>query len=137
MTTTQGSPPAADTTELTALVDRNLAAWSEPSASRRLEQIESCWETDGSLVDPPLDGQGHAGIDALMRALQEHYPGHRFVRVTAVDAHHDAFRVGWELHGPDGAVALTGTDVGMIGSSGLLRRITGFFGDLPTQDGAA
>jgi hypothetical protein len=33
---------------------------------------------------------------------------------------------------PDGTVALAGIDVGEVGEDGRLRRITGFFGDLPT-----
>ena len=74
---------------------------------------------------------GHAEISELHAALQGQFPGHRFRRSSAVDTHHDRFRVGWELVGPDGAVALAGTDVGELTEDGRLRAITGFFGDLP------
>jgi hypothetical protein len=116
------------TRTVTQLVDEHLATWSEPDPQRRLDRIAACWEADGALVDPPLDGQGHEGVSALMAAMQEHYPGHVFVRTSGVDAHHDTFRVAWELRGPEGEVALEGLDVGLVSGAGRLVRISGFFG---------
>jgi hypothetical protein len=81
-------------------------------------------------VDPPLDGHGHDGICAMMGAMQGQFPGHTFVRTSDVDAHHDTFRVGWELRGPDGTAVLAGIDVGLLAADGKLRRISGFFGSL-------
>jgi hypothetical protein len=78
-----------------------------------------------------LAAAGHAAISDLHAALQAQFPGHRFRQATGIDAHHDRFRVGWELVGPDGAVALAGTDVGQLAPDGRLQAITGFFGDLP------
>lgn len=124
MSTTTQDPAV---TEVTRLVDDYLSGWNEVDATEREQIIERCWEPDAALVDPPLDGRGHAGIDALVRALQEHYPDHRFVRTTEVEAHHDAFRFSWRLVGPDGAAALAGVDYGLVGESGRLRRVTGFF----------
>ena len=122
-----------DTTDLTATVDAYLAAWSEPDRARREQLIVAAWADDGQLVDPPLTGDGHSGINAASEALQEHYLGHRFERVSGVDAHHDSLRFAWELVGPDGAVALAGLDVGQLDDQGRLRRITGFFGELPAR----
>jgi hypothetical protein len=118
------------TRSTTELVDEHLATWSEPDPTRRLQRIADCWDADGALVDPPLDGRGHDGINALMGAMQEHYPDHVFTRVGDVDAHHDTFRVAWELRGPVGDVALAGLDVGLVGDDGKLTRISGFFGVL-------
>jgi hypothetical protein len=115
---------------LTDLIDEYLATWSEADPDRRLERIQACWDATGGIVDPPLDGHGHGGIDALMAAMQVHYPEHRFVRTSEVDAHHDTFRVAWELRGPGGDVALTGMDVGHLSENGTLQRIDGFFGEL-------
>ena len=36
--------------------------------------------------------------------------------------------------GPDGTVAVSGIDVGELADDGRLRRITGFFGELPARD---
>ena len=117
--------------DLTATVDTYLAAWNETDRTRRAELVEQVWAPDGTLTDPPLAASGHAGISDMHAALQGQFPGHRFRRASAVDAHHDRFRVGWELVGPDGAVALAGTDVGQLAEDGRLHSITGFFGDLP------
>jgi len=103
--------------DLTATVDTYLAAWNETDPARRAELVEQVWAPDG--------------ISDMHAALQGQFPGHRFRRASAVDAHHDRFRVGWELVGPDGAVALAGTDVGRLAEDGRLHSITGFFGDLP------
>jgi hypothetical protein len=69
----------------------------------------------------------------MAAALQQQFAGHRFRRASAVDAHHDHLRFAWELVGPDGAVALTGLDVGELAADGRLKRITGFFGELPAR----
>lgn len=115
---------------LTELIDEHLDTWSETDPDVRRARIRATWSADGAIVDPPLTGHGHHGIDALMVAMQEHYPGHRFVRASAVDAHHDVFRVAWDLCGPDDSVALSGFDVGMVDGDGRLRHISGFFGEV-------
>lgn len=123
-------------TDLTTTVDGYLSAYSEADRQRRADLIPRVWAEGGQLVDPPLTGEGHAGIAQAADALQTHFPGHRFRRVSAIDAHHEHLRFAWELVAPDGAVALTGLDVGELAEDGRLRRITGFFGPLPTRDEA-
>ncbi|GHJ53056.1 hypothetical protein Nm8I071_23630 [Nonomuraea sp. TT08I-71] len=133
---TTNSAVTSGRVELTEVLDTHLRAWSEPDPVQRLQMIASCWVDDGALVDPPLAGRGHAGISTLMATMQEHYPGHAFTRTTGVDVHHDTFRVGWELRGPDGHVALAGVDYGLLALDGRLSRISGFFADLPTHEQA-
>jgi hypothetical protein len=116
-------------------VDGYLAAYSEPDGARRAELVAAVWAADGRLVDPPLTGEGHDGIGAMAAAVQQQFPGHVFRRASAVDAHHDAVRYAWELVAPDGAVALTGTDVGLLAPDGRLARVTGFFGELAPMEG--
>ncbi len=126
-----------DTTQehLTATVDGYLSAWNEPDPDRRAELIARVWREDGALVDPPLTGEGHAGISEMAAAMQQHYAGHRFRRASGIDLHHDRLRFAWELVGPDGQVALTGLDIGELAGDGRLQRITGFFGELPALAG--
>ena len=124
---------STQTTDLTTTVDGYLAAWNETDAERRAELIARVWAADGRLIDPPLAAEGRDGISEMAAAMQQHYPGHSFRRTSGVDAHHDQLRFAWELVGPDGAVAITGLDVGEVDDDGRLRRITGFFGDLPAR----
>jgi hypothetical protein len=120
--------------DLTITVDTYLSAYGEPDAARRAELIGRVWAADGRLVDPPLAAEGHAGISDMAAAVQRQFADHRFRRVSAIDGHHDHFRFAWELVGPDGTVAVSGLDVGELADDGRLRRITGFFGDLPARD---
>lgn len=127
---TTRSPPEdiVTTVDCTALVDTWLRAYGEPDAATRATLIEQVWAPDGVLADPPFTGTGHAEIDALAGALLGQYPGHAFRRTSAVDAHHDVARYTWEMVGPDGAVALTGTDLVAL-EEGRLARVAGFFGE--------
>jgi hypothetical protein len=121
--------------EIETTVDTYLAAYGEPDPGHRASLIEQAWAPDGRLIDPPLIGEGHDGIADMAKAVQEQFEGHRFRRVSGVDSHHDQFRFSWELVAPDGSVALAGLDVGELSGDGRLRRITGFFGELPVLDG--
>ncbi len=120
--------PAADTQDdVSDLVGRYLSVWNETDRQERLAIIQDVWETDCAPVDPPLDGVGHARVDATVEALHAYYPDHRFQGVGAVDQHHDAFGAPWQLRGPNGEVALAGTDYGIVGPTGRLCPVTGFF----------
>ena len=117
--------------ELTTTIDTYLSAWNESDPDKRAGLVAAVWADDGRLIDPPLAAEGHAGISDMAAALQAQFPGHHFRRATGIDTHHGYLRFGWELVGPDGNVVLAGVDVGEVGEDGRLRRITGFFGDLP------
>jgi hypothetical protein len=118
-------------TTTTDMIDTYLAAYNEPDAGARRELVGRAFAENGALVDPPIDGEGVGGITDLMGAVHQQYPGHRFNRASAVDEHHGYFRYGWQLRGPDDAVVLEGTDVGMVDEAGKLARVIGFFGPLP------
>ncbi|RWA45828.1 polyketide cyclase [Cupriavidus sp. UYMSc13B] len=114
-----------------ALADRYLAAWNETDAARRRDLIALAWTESASYVDPLMRGDGHAGIDAMIAAVQGKFPGFRFTRVSPVDAHGEHLRFTWEL-GPAGEPALVvGTDFATISADGRLARMTGFIDRAP------
>lgn len=117
--------------DVTSTVDTYLAMWNETDPARRAQHIARAWTGDGRYVDPMLEAEGHAALGEMVTGVQAKFPGHRFRRVSGVDVHHDELRFGWELAGPDGAVVVAGLDVGTLAPDGRLRRITGFFGELP------
>jgi hypothetical protein len=129
-------PEGASMSDVTAVVDGYLDAYNERDRARREERIAQVWAGDGALIDPPLTGEGHGGISDLAEAMHAHYAGHTFRRVTGIDVHHGHLRYAWELVDPEGAVVLSGVDVGELAEDGRLRRIVGFFGELPPRDGA-
>lgn len=127
MTNTDTTTP---TDSLDATIDAYLEAYGTPDPARRAELIAQVWATDGHLIDPPLDGRGHDGIDAMFAAVQGQFGGHTFRRTTAVDSHHGVARYGWELVAADGSVTLGGMDVAVVDADGKLSKVVGFFGDL-------
>jgi len=115
--------PAADAT---ALIDRYIAVWNETDTARRRALIAQTWTPDARYLDPLMAGAGREGIDAMVQAVQEAYPGNRFRRTSEVDLHHDRVRFGWTL-GPDGGPALAqGIDFAVIAPEQLLASVTGF-----------
>jgi hypothetical protein len=115
---------------VTAIVETYLAMWNEQDATKRAALIEQAWAPDGHYVDPLLEARGHAQLDAMVAGVRASYPGHRFRATSGVDAHHDEFRVAWELVAPDGSITVGGIDAGALAGDGRLARITGFFGPL-------
>ena len=119
------------TTTTGTTVDTYLAAWNEPEPTRRATLVERAWAPEGRYEDPMLEATGHAGIGEMVANVQAAYPGHTFRRTTGIDGHHDVVRFGWELVASDGSVFVAGVDVGELAPDGRLRRMTGFFGELP------
>ena len=120
-------------TVATTTIDTYFDMRNESDPATRAELIERAWTADGRYVDPLLEAEGHGALSAMVDGVHEEFPSHRFRRTTGIDAHHDAVRFGWELAGPDGAVAVAGIDVGVLADDGRLRGITGFFGEPPAR----
>ena len=127
---TNTTDTTTDTRSVTENIDMHLEAYALDDAARRDALVASAWNADGELLDPPLEGHGHAEISALADVVLTHYAGHKFVRTTAVDAHHGFARYGWDLSASDGTVAVSGIDVVQFDKAGKLLRVVGFFGPL-------
>jgi hypothetical protein len=122
------------TVDATATIDTYLAMFNEADSELRAALVRRAWATDGTYLDPVLEGTGHEALNAMVDAVQERFPGSRMKRTSGIDAHHDLVRFGWQLDGADGAVIVAGIDVGILGADGRLTSIRGFFGDLPQTD---
>ena len=127
---TNTTDTTTDTRSVTEIIDMHLEAYALDDAARRDALVASAWNADGELLDPPLEGHGRAEISALADVVLTHYAGHKFVRTTAVDAHHGFARYGWDLSASDGTVAVSGIDVVQFDEAGKLLRVVGFFGPL-------
>lgn len=102
-----------------------LAAWNEPDAEQRRALVARTWTADGDYLDPLAGAAGHDGITDLIGAVQEQFPGHRFVLATGPDSHNDRVRFSWNLVGENGPVAV-GIDFATVAEDGRLRAVTGF-----------
>ncbi|KWX00693.1 hypothetical protein TH66_03595 [Carbonactinospora thermoautotrophica] len=114
-------------TPINKVVDGYFAMWNETDPGRRREVIEATWAPDASYVDPLFAADGPDALDAMVAAVHERFPGHRFRLAGAVDVHHDRARWGWELAGPDGGPPVaTGVDFAVLTAARRLREVTGF-----------
>ena len=122
--------------DVTTIVDTYFAMWNETDPAARSKYIEQAWAADARYVDPLLEADGHDGLSQMVDGVHAQFPGHRFRRLSGVDAHHDRVRFAWDLVAPDGAVTVAGIDVGELADDGRLRSITGFFGEPPAEAAA-
>ena len=115
------------------LIADYIAAWNEADAARRLSLIARTWAEDAGYIDPMMEGHGHAGIDAMIGAVQERFAGLKFRLTGTVDTHHDCVRFSWELAPEAGEAVAKGTDFAELAGDGRLRSVTGFLDFLAAQ----
>ena len=115
----------------TELIDRYIDTWNETDDERRRELIAQTWTEDATYIDPMMKGDGHAGINDMIQAVQERFAGHRLRRTSDIDAHNGRVRFSWELAPEGGNPVAGGIDFGVIAADGRLQTITGFFDNAP------
>src|SRR5271168_882602 len=100
--------------DLDDLIERYFAMWNETNAERRRDLIARTWTEKASYLDPLMQGDGRDGIDAMVQAVQDRFPGHKFHLTSPVDSHHDNARFSWELASEAGAPVVRGIDFAVI-----------------------
>ena len=113
------------------LVSRYFAMWNETDQDRRRDLIARTWTKGASYLDPMLQGDGRDGIDAMVKAVQERFPGHTFRLRGPIDAHHDRMRFSWELASDSGAPVASGIDFAVVAEEQRLETVTGFLDATP------
>lgn len=109
-----------------AIAERYLAIWNETDGAARRAMIAGLFAADACYVDPMMAGSGIDGIDSMIGAALQQFPGHRFSLHGTPDGHHDVVRFSWTL-APGGAPPVAqGTDVARVDGGGRLREVTGF-----------
>jgi hypothetical protein len=118
--------------DLTAIVDRYLAAWNETDAAVRRRKIDELWAADGTYTDPLAAVSGRDGFDQLIGAAQQQFAGLQFVRGATYDEHHSVVRFTWDLVPAPGAEPVViGFDVAEVNSDGQISNIYGFIDKMP------
>jgi hypothetical protein len=112
-------------TDITNVIHNYIAAWNESDPARRRAIVGDTFADDATYLDPLMSGEGQDGIDAMIAAAQQQYPGHRFELAMGPDAHNDRVRFAWTLVGADGPVG-GGVDFATVADDGRLRAVTGF-----------
>ena len=113
------------------LVVSYLAAWNERDEQRRRELVARTWNDDGMYVDAHRRGAGHAGLDAMIKAAQDQFPGYRLRLVSGIEHHGGYVRFSWAAGGaPDAPLYLGGTDFATV-VNGRLQVVAGFVDAAP------
>jgi hypothetical protein len=120
--------------DVNELVDRYIDVWNETDPGKRRALIARTFTEDAHFIDPVQEGDGLDGIEALVKGVQEKFPGYRFRRTGTVDTFRDRVRFRWELAPESGEIFIDGTDFGIV-IDGRLDRVTGFFDRVPATAG--
>ncbi|GHB50127.1 isomerase [Streptomyces cirratus] len=115
-----------------AAVARYFEAWNAADADGLAKAVAAAWSEEGTYTDPLADVRGHEAIAAVIRAVHEQFPGHRFTRAGEVDGNHHIARFGWELVSTaDGSAPVAGSDVITLAEDGRITSVLGFLDRLP------
>ena len=58
-------------TDLNKIAEGYITAWNEADAGRRAELLKATFTEDVSYRDPLMQGDGHAGVAALIDGMQQ------------------------------------------------------------------
>ena len=112
------------------IAHRYLEAWNERDDARRRALIAGLWAENAAFRDPIAQGDGVAGMDAVIAGIQARFPDFRFRQIGKADGFGDYVRLSWGL-GPDaGDAPIKGTDFFQL-ENDRLKSVTGFFDQLP------
>ena len=109
-----------------ATVEAYLATWNETDATRRQAAIARAWDAAGRYRDPLMQSEGHAGIDAMLAAVQARFPGFVLRRTSGVDCHNGGARFTWSLGPASGPAVVEGVDFCALAPDGKLASVVGF-----------
>ena len=113
-------------TPIGEIIDGYFAMWNETDPERRRAAIAASWAPGASYLDPLFQADGPAGLDEMVVAVHQRFPGHTFRLTAAVDTHHNRARWGWELASPEGEAVAGGVDFAVLAPDGRLAEVTGF-----------
>ncbi|QBB71506.1 nuclear transport factor 2 family protein [Pseudolysobacter antarcticus] len=113
------------------IVENYLAAWNETDTDTRRVRIAALFSENASYLDPMMRGEGHAGLEQMIGAVQRQFDGYRFAACGTVDTHNEVVRFSWSLGLPTQAPVAYGTDVAEVAADGRLQRVIGFLDAAP------
>jgi uncharacterized protein YndB with AHSA1/START domain len=108
-------------------VDAYQAAWAERDPDKRAKLIEQCWATDAIFRDAMGYAEGREELANYIGAAQRFAPDIAMERVGGLLHAHGFVNYKWKMVAPNGAVIMTGNNVGELSPDGLFLSMTGFW----------
>jgi hypothetical protein len=102
-----------------------LAAWNAPDEAARARALAG-WAEDARYRDPLMNGEGRAGIAAMIAGARDQFPGHGFALTGTPDGHGSFVRFSWALAPAGGAPVAHGTDIVRLDANERIAEVIGF-----------
>jgi uncharacterized protein YndB with AHSA1/START domain len=103
------------------------AAWAERDAAARVSALERCWASDAIFRDAMGYAEGRHELADYIGAAQRFAPDIAFERVGPLLYAHGYVNYRWRMTAPNGAVVMTGCNVGELSPEGQFLSMTGFW----------
>jgi uncharacterized protein YndB with AHSA1/START domain len=108
-------------------VDAWFAAWSEPDAARRTQQLDLAVSPEVRFRDRFSLVEGRADLDPHLAAVHVFMPGHRIERAGELRQCQGTGLADWIMRGPDGAEKGRGTNVFGFDADGRIADVVGIW----------
>jgi len=102
-------------------------AWAEPDSAKREALLARCWGADAVFRDMVGYAEGRQDLADYIAAAQQFAPDVRLERVGPLLRAHGQVNYRWRMVTPDGAVVMTGNNIGELSPEGLFLSMTGFW----------
>lgn len=114
-------------------LDRMLAAWNESDPAKVRGHLDAALAEDVVFIDPSVVTTGIDEFEANVHHVHGQIPGATYRRTSGVDSHNGLHRYHWAIHqGAD--LVIEGFDVTEVNDAGLVTKVLGFFGPIPTLE---
>jgi uncharacterized protein YndB with AHSA1/START domain len=108
-------------------VDAYQRAWAERDAAKRDELLSRCWSQDAVFRDSMGYAEGRRELADYIDAAQRFAPDVKLERVGPLLQSHSYINYRWRMVAPNGAVVMTGNNVGELSPDGVFLNMTGFW----------
>lgn len=115
--------------DLAKLIDRYCEAWCEDDAGKRADILQEVFAERATYTDPMAHVDGRANLVAHIGIVRQQFPGAVISRTSAIDAHNQRARFGWQLVQPNGPTLADNIDFAEV-RDGKIQSVVGFFGPL-------
>ena len=110
-----------------------LAAWNERDLDKIRTHVDKSIAETVVFADPTNFIHGRDAFEKMIKEFRRKYPESVVKRTSGMDSHNRRYRYSWEIYVGE-TLIVKGFDVAQLDENGLVERVDGFFGDLPSLE---